>query len=147
MRALRTPCATIAKNAGVDPSVVVQRVMTGDSPSMGYDALHDRYVDMIQEGECTVLFRECSCIFYGSWEFFGPFVPTVLSALAYFIPPYSSYLSILLLFSLSPSLGPRPLPDFISQLWRKSGEGLGAKLHHGPEMVDSVSTNRVHVTY
>ena len=22
----------------------------------------------------------------------------------------------------------------------KSGEGLGAKLHHGPEMVDSVST-------
>ena len=29
----------------------------------------------------------------------------------------------------------------------KSGEGLGAKLRHGPEMVDSVSTNRVHVTY
>ena len=51
MRALRTPCATIAKNAGVDPSVVVQKVMAGDSPSMGYDALHDRYVDMIQEGE------------------------------------------------------------------------------------------------
>ena len=29
----------------------------------------------------------------------------------------------------------------------KSGEGLGAKLRHRPEMVDSVSTNRVHVTY
>ena len=29
----------------------------------------------------------------------------------------------------------------------KSGEGLGSKLRHGPEMVDSVSTNRVHVTY
>ena len=29
----------------------------------------------------------------------------------------------------------------------KSGEGLGAKLSHGPEMVDSVSTNRVHVMY
>ena len=29
----------------------------------------------------------------------------------------------------------------------KSGEGLGAKLCHGLEMVDSVSTNRVHVTY
>ena len=28
----------------------------------------------------------------------------------------------------------------------KSGEGLGAKLRHGPEMVDSVCTNRVHVT-
>ena len=29
----------------------------------------------------------------------------------------------------------------------KSGEGLGSKLRHGPEMVDSVSTNWVHVTY
>ena len=27
----------------------------------------------------------------------------------------------------------------------KSGEGLGSKLRHGPEMVDSVSTNRVHI--
>ena len=26
----------------------------------------------------------------------------------------------------------------------KSGEGLGSKLRHGPEMVDSVCTNRVH---
>ena len=29
----------------------------------------------------------------------------------------------------------------------KSGEGLGSKLCHRPEMVDSVSTNRVHVTH
>ena len=29
----------------------------------------------------------------------------------------------------------------------KSGEGLGSKLHHGPEMVDLVSTNRVHGVY
>ena len=29
----------------------------------------------------------------------------------------------------------------------KSGEGLGSKLRHGPEMVDSVSTNRVRITY
>ena len=29
----------------------------------------------------------------------------------------------------------------------KLGEGLGSKLRHRPEMVDSVSTNRVHVTY
>ena len=27
---------------------------------------------------------------------------------------------------------------------KKSGEGLGSKLRHGPEMVDSVSTNRVY---
>ena len=26
----------------------------------------------------------------------------------------------------------------------KSGEGLGSKLRHGPEMVDSVSTKQVH---
>ena len=29
----------------------------------------------------------------------------------------------------------------------KSWEGLGSKLCHGAEMVDSVSTNRVHITY
>ena len=29
----------------------------------------------------------------------------------------------------------------------KSGEGLGSLLRHGLEMVDLVSTNRVHVTY
>ena len=29
----------------------------------------------------------------------------------------------------------------------KSGEGLGAKIRHGLEMVGSVSTNRVHITY
>ena len=29
----------------------------------------------------------------------------------------------------------------------KLGEGLGLLLHHGPEMVDSVSANRVYVTY
>lgn len=51
MRSLRTPCGTIAKNSGADPSVVVQKVIAAEAPSMGYDALHDRYVDMIQEGE------------------------------------------------------------------------------------------------
>ena len=47
------------------------------------------------------------------------------------------------------SLVPRPLPYFISQPYHgeKLGEGLGSKLRHGLEMVDSVSTNRVHVTY
>ena len=37
------------------------------------------------------------------------------------------------------SLIPRPLPDFILQLWRKSGEGLVLLLCHGPEMLDLVS--------
>ena len=43
-------------------------------------------------------------------------------------------------------LVPKPLPDFISQPWRKSGEGLASLLRHGLEMEDSVSTDRVHVT-
>ena len=55
---------------------------------------------------------------------------------------------------------PRPLPSYFSlasspgpsqilshSRVEKSGEDLGSKLRHGPEMVDSVSTNRVHVTY
>ena len=42
---------------------------------------------------------------------------------------------------------PRPLPDSISQLWRKLGEGLLSTLHHGPEMVDSVSDGKVPTQY
>ena len=45
------------------------------------------------------------------------------------------------------SLIPRPLPDFISQLWRKIGRRPGIKTTSRTRMVDSVSTNRVHVTY
>ena len=36
------------------------------------------------------------------------------------------------------SLIPRPLPDLSRSRGEKSGEGLGSKLRHGPEMVDSV---------
>lgn len=49
-KALRTPCSTIAKNAGADPSTVVEKVMAAPSPSDGYDALKDTYVDMLVEG-------------------------------------------------------------------------------------------------
>ena len=49
-RAMRTPAATIAKNAGVDPSIVVEKILAATNPNEGYDALHDTYVDMIQEG-------------------------------------------------------------------------------------------------
>ena len=45
------------------------------------------------------------------------------------------------------SLVPRLLPDLSHSRGEKSGEGLESLLHHGLEMVDSVSTNRVHVTY
>ena len=45
------------------------------------------------------------------------------------------------------SLVPRPLPDFTSQPWRKIGRRSASKIRHRLEMVDSVSTNRVHITY
>lgn len=49
-RALRSPCSTIAKNSGKDPSIVVEKVLTAEQSSWGYDALKDQFVDMIQEG-------------------------------------------------------------------------------------------------
>ena len=54
-KALVTPCATIARNAGVDPSIVVQKIVSATNPCEGYDALHDKYVDMIEEGERPLL--------------------------------------------------------------------------------------------
>jgi chaperonin GroEL len=48
-KALTMPCMQIAKNAGVDGSVVVAKVedMAAD---MGYDALNNEYVNMIERG-------------------------------------------------------------------------------------------------
>lgn len=40
---------TIARNAGVDGSVVVAKVLEGKD-SFGYDALNDEYVNMIEKG-------------------------------------------------------------------------------------------------
>ncbi|UYV61624.1 HSPD1 [Cordylochernes scorpioides] len=48
-RALKVPCMQIAKNAGVDGSEVVQKVIHS-SPEMGYDALRGDYVNMIEAG-------------------------------------------------------------------------------------------------
>jgi chaperonin GroEL len=43
------PCMTIAKNAGIDGSVVVAKV-EDSAPEIGYDALNNEYVNMIQKG-------------------------------------------------------------------------------------------------
>lgn len=43
------PCMTIARNAGVDGSVVVAKVTEGKD-NFGYDALNDEYVNMIEKG-------------------------------------------------------------------------------------------------
>lgn len=43
------PCMTIAKNAGMDGSVVVAKVEE-NTGEFGYDALHNEYVNMIERG-------------------------------------------------------------------------------------------------
>ena len=48
-KALRTPCITIADNAGVDGAVVVSKV-EGMGPEFGYDALNNEYVNMLERG-------------------------------------------------------------------------------------------------
>lgn len=50
-RALRVPCANIASNAGVEPSVIVEKLLRSENPNEGYDALRDRFVDMMEAGE------------------------------------------------------------------------------------------------
>ena len=48
-RALEEPLRQIAKNAGSEPSVVVEKVRSS-AKEIGYDALRDQYVDMIKAG-------------------------------------------------------------------------------------------------
>ncbi|XP_047536826.1 63 kDa chaperonin, mitochondrial-like [Vanessa atalanta] len=48
-KALRTPCLTIASNAGCDGSVVVSKVESM-TLNYGYDVLNNEYVDMIERG-------------------------------------------------------------------------------------------------
>ncbi|XP_038206887.1 63 kDa chaperonin, mitochondrial-like [Zerene cesonia] len=49
-KALRTPCVTIASNAGYDGSVVVSKLESMDDVNYGYDALNNTYVNMIEKG-------------------------------------------------------------------------------------------------
>jgi len=49
-KAIRQPCITIAKNAGVDPSTVVEKILLSKEPNFGYDALLGEYVNMMEKG-------------------------------------------------------------------------------------------------
>ncbi|MCR4436944.1 MAG: chaperonin GroEL [Clostridiales bacterium] len=49
MKALEEPLRQIARNAGVDDSVVVEKVMNSEK-GIGYDALSENYVDMFKVG-------------------------------------------------------------------------------------------------
>lgn len=47
---LQMPLRKIAENAGLDGAVVANRVKKGDGKNFGYDALNDKYCDMVEAG-------------------------------------------------------------------------------------------------
>jgi len=48
--ALSAPCRQIAHNAGQEGGVVISEILKSSNANMGYDARHDKYVDMIEAG-------------------------------------------------------------------------------------------------
>ncbi len=50
LKACEEPVRQIAKNAGVDGSVVVDKILTKNQPSFGFDALKNDYTDMVKSG-------------------------------------------------------------------------------------------------
>lgn len=48
-KALKVPCMTIVSNAGVDASLVIQKILDSQG-NMGYDAMRGEFVDMIDAG-------------------------------------------------------------------------------------------------
>jgi chaperonin GroEL len=49
-RALQAPIRQIAENAGVEGSIVVGKVLENASPTFGFNAQTERYVDLVQDG-------------------------------------------------------------------------------------------------
>lgn len=49
VKALEEPVRQIAANAGVEGSVIIEKVKNSDA-GIGYDALHDKYINMIKGG-------------------------------------------------------------------------------------------------
>ncbi|WP_160688516.1 chaperonin GroEL [Clostridium sp. C2-6-12] len=49
VKALEEPVRQIAANAGVEGSVIIEKVKNSE-PGVGYDALHDQYINMIKGG-------------------------------------------------------------------------------------------------
>ena len=50
LRALEEPVRQIAANAGMEGSVIVEKIKRAKKPGYGYDALNDKYVDMVEAG-------------------------------------------------------------------------------------------------
>ncbi|MBI5724079.1 MAG: chaperonin GroEL [Planctomycetes bacterium] len=49
-RALVAPIKQIAENSGLDGSIVAAKVMESNDPAFGYDALADKYCDLVKAG-------------------------------------------------------------------------------------------------
>lgn len=64
------PAMTIATNAGVDGATVVAKIETS-APEIGYDALNDEYVNMVEKGIIDpTKVSLTTTIFYSSCEHF-----------------------------------------------------------------------------
>ena len=50
LRALEEPIRQIAANAGVEGSIIVEKIRNNESDNFGYDARKEEYVDMIEAG-------------------------------------------------------------------------------------------------
>lgn len=50
LRAVEEPMRQIALNAGLEGSVIVQKVLDNADPSFGYDAANDEYCNMVESG-------------------------------------------------------------------------------------------------
>ena len=50
LKALEEPIRQIAKNAGLDGSVIVDKVLVSKRANYGFDALNNKYCDMVQSG-------------------------------------------------------------------------------------------------
>ena len=50
LRALEEPVRQIATNAGVEGSLIVEKIKSRKSPTFGYDAAKDEYADMMERG-------------------------------------------------------------------------------------------------
>jgi len=50
LRAVEEPLRQIAANAGVDGSVIVDKIVNANTPNYGYDALNNKYCDMVECG-------------------------------------------------------------------------------------------------
>ncbi len=50
LKALEEPIRQIAKNAGLDGSVIVDKVLSAKKANFGFDALNNKYCDMVESG-------------------------------------------------------------------------------------------------